>query len=115
MAEQTALASRVKRKSTTWEGIGMTTQTRPKSERTQPQAKLPTRRRFTLDEYERMIARDIIHEGERVELLGGEILCMAAMGGRHTNTLDRLNFRFVRALDEDVAVVRVQEPIRLVP
>ena len=37
-------------------------------------------RRFTAQEYEQIIAAGVLREGERVELLEGEIITMAAMG-----------------------------------
>ena len=40
----------------------------------------PKRRLFTVDEYEHLIAADIVHEGEPVELIAGEIVRMAALG-----------------------------------
>ena len=41
-------------------------------------------RLLTIDEYHRMIETGIVHEGERVELLSGQIFNMAAKGTRHT-------------------------------
>ena len=41
------------------------------------------RRRCTLDDVRRMIASGIVREDERIELTGGEIVAMAAMGGEH--------------------------------
>jgi len=40
------------------------------------------RRRFTVGQYHRMIKAGILREGERVELIEGEIIEMAAVGGR---------------------------------
>jgi Uma2 family endonuclease len=92
----------------------MTIQTKPKAKRTQPRATPPTRRLFTIDEYERMIEADIIHEGERVELLGGEILCMAAMGSKHAAAVRRAGKRLTIRLG-DRASVSIQSPIHLPP
>lgn len=72
----------------------------------------PQRRRFTVDEYERMIALGILEEGERVELLRGEIYCMAAMGARHMACVSRSD-DLLRAGLPARAVTRVQGPIRL--
>jgi Uma2 family endonuclease len=74
----------------------------------------PRRRRFTVDEYERMIAAGILVEDERLELIEGEILWMAPIGGRHAALVDRLLRRFT-ALPADLVQVRVQSPIRLPP
>jgi Uma2 family endonuclease len=48
---------------------------------------MPERRLFTVDEYMRMIDAGILREGERVELIEGEILQMAAMGSKHIGCL----------------------------
>jgi len=58
-------------------------------------ATLPARRCFTVDEYDRMIQTGIVREGERVELLAGEIIQMAAMGSRHAACIADLNEWFV--------------------
>jgi Uma2 family endonuclease len=74
----------------------------------------PPLRRFTVDEYERMIAADIVHEGERVELIEGEIVAMASMGSVHAACVRRSS----EALGERTrgrAQVSVQCPIRLPP
>jgi Uma2 family endonuclease len=55
---------------------------------------LVQRRRFTVDEYECMVKAGIIHEDERVELLDGEIVEMAAIGSRHMACVNRLTYRF---------------------
>jgi hypothetical protein len=44
------------------------------------------RRRFTLDEYHRMIEADILHEDDRVELIRGDIVHMTAIGSRRSAT-----------------------------
>lgn len=41
-------------------------------------------RRFTLDEYHHLIAIGFFHEDERVELIRGELVRMAAKGTPHT-------------------------------
>ena len=74
----------------------------------------PPRRQFTVDEYERMIAAGIIREGERVELVEGEIVHMAAMGGAHAACVRRTDRWFERRVGEH-AIVSVQCPIRLPP
>ena len=72
------------------------------------------RRRFTVDEYERMATAGIIAAGERVQLLDGEIIQMAPIGPPHASTVDRINKLLVR-LAGDTAVVRVQNPIVIHP
>ena len=71
-----------------------------------------TRRRFTVDEYQRMGEAGIIHEDERVELIDGEIVMMAAIGGRHVQTVNNANELFVVPL-AGRAVVSVQNPVVL--
>jgi Uma2 family endonuclease len=72
----------------------------------------PKRRQFSVDEYERMIALGIVQEGERVELLRGEIYCMAAMGARHMACVSRAD-DLLRGGLPATAATRVQGPIRL--
>jgi Uma2 family endonuclease len=50
-----------------------------------------TRRRFTLDEYHRMIDAGILDEDDRVELIRGEIVQMAPIGSDHASCVARLN------------------------
>lgn len=71
-----------------------------------------TPRRFTVDEYYRMAEAGILAPGERVELIEGEIVAMAAIGSRHAGCVNSLNRLLVRGLDER-AVVSVQNPVRL--
>jgi Uma2 family endonuclease len=71
-----------------------------------------TTRRFTVDEYYRMTEAGILGVGERVELIDGEIVQMAAIGSRHAGCVKRLNRLFVRGV-EDRAIVQVQDPVRL--
>src|SRR6476646_4687500 len=50
----------------------------------------PTRRLFTLEEYERMIDAGLFDEDERIELIRGEIVEMAPIGPSHETTVARL-------------------------
>lgn len=54
-----------------------------------------TRRRFTVDEYHRMIEAGILTEDDRVELIEGEIVKMAAIGGRHAARVNDMNEWFL--------------------
>jgi len=72
------------------------------------------RRRFTVEEYELMGRTGILGEDDRTELLDGEIVSMSPIGPRHAGTVDVLNRRFVLAVGER-AIVRVQNPVRLLP
>ncbi len=69
-------------------------------------------RPITIDDYHRMIETGIIHEGERIELISGQILNMAAKGTRHTVTTTRL-LRELLALIGQRAIVHCQEPITM--
>jgi Uma2 family endonuclease len=70
------------------------------------------RRLFTVEEYYRMAEAGIISKDERVELIEGEIVAMAAIGSRHAACVDRLNY-FLSQRVGGRALVRVQNPIRL--
>jgi len=69
-------------------------------------------RRFSADEYERMIAAGILAEDERVELLEGAIYPMSPIGSCHAACVNRLVAFLVRALGQRV-IVSPQNPIRL--
>lgn len=73
----------------------------------------PRRRLFTVDEYERMIEAGVLGR-ERIELIEGEIVYMAAIGARHSACLNRFYVR-VQAPLEGRALVRIQMSIRLPP
>lgn len=70
------------------------------------------RRRFTVHDYHRMGEAGILHEDDRVELIEGEIVEMAAIGTRHFACVNQLNRLLVRGVG-DAAIVSVQNPVRL--
>ncbi len=70
------------------------------------------RRRFTVKEYHRMAQAGILGEDDRVELIEGEIVEMTPIGHRHIMCVNQINRLFVRSFD-DVAMVSVQNPVRL--
>ena len=72
------------------------------------------RYRFTVNEYDQMTAAGILTEDDRVELLDGEIVKMAAMGPRHAATVARTADILAERLGRTV-MVRSQSPVRLVP
>src|SRR4051794_8887276 len=72
------------------------------------------RRAFTVDEYYRMAEAGILHADERVELLDGVIVKMAAIGSRRAACVRRLSRWFERQLGDRV-VVSGQSPVRLSP
>ena len=69
-------------------------------------------RKFTADEFERMVEAGIFREDERLELIGGEIVQMAPIGHRHAACVANLNKRLVTGVG-DRALVWVQGPARL--
>lgn len=69
-------------------------------------------RRFTVEEYYRMAQAGILSEDDRVELIEGAIVEMAAIGSRHAGCVKRLQRLFHRRVGER-AVVSVQNPVRL--
>ena len=71
-----------------------------------------TQRLFTVEEYHRMAEAGILHEDDRVELIEGKIIQMAAIGSRHAACVKRLVKLFVREVG-DSGVVGAQDPIIL--
>jgi Uma2 family endonuclease len=71
-----------------------------------------TRWRFTVHDYHRMGEAGILHEDDRVELIEGEIVEMAAIGTRHFSCVNRLNRLLVMSVGDE-AVISVQNPVRL--
>jgi Uma2 family endonuclease len=70
------------------------------------------RRRFSVDEFERMIRAGILTADDRVELIEGEIVEMSPIGRKHAACVNRGNRLFSRAAG-DAAIVAVQSPVRL--
>ncbi len=71
-----------------------------------------TRRRFTVHDYHRMGEAGILHEDDRVELIEGELVEMAAIGTRHLTCVNGLTRMLVRGVGDE-AIVSVQNPVRL--
>jgi Uma2 family endonuclease len=71
-----------------------------------------TQRLFTVSEYYRMAGAGILHEDDRVELIEGKVIEMAAIGSRHASTVKRLN-ALLQVLSPDRAIVGVQDAVRL--
>jgi Uma2 family endonuclease len=72
----------------------------------------PARHLFTVDEYEAMGAAGLFPPDQRLELIEGEVIEMAAVGPVHASVVNRLNRLLVRACG-DRAIVSVQNPLRL--
>jgi len=70
------------------------------------------RRLFTVQEYHLMGEAGVFGNNERVELIEGEIIQMAAIGTRHATCVRRLIRQF-RQLPEENAILDVQNPVRL--
>ncbi|MDT5062725.1 MAG: hypothetical protein QOH63_3184 [Acidobacteriota bacterium] len=70
------------------------------------------RRHFNINEYYRMTDAGILSEGDRVELIEGEVVEMSPIGSRHAACVNRLNKLLNRLVASDV-IVRVQNPIIL--
>jgi Uma2 family endonuclease len=70
------------------------------------------RRKFTVEQYQQMIESGIIAEGERVELIRGEIIEMAAIGRRHAAGVNRLVRLFTQIIG-DRAIISPQNPVQL--
>jgi Uma2 family endonuclease len=69
-------------------------------------------RPLTIDDYHRMIETGIIHEGEHIELISGQIFNMAAKGTRHTVANTELLGELLLLLGRR-AKIRCQDPIIL--
>lgn len=71
-----------------------------------------TAKRFTLDEYHRLADLGFFHEDDRVELIRGEIMQMAAKGTAHTTCCRNL-LRELAGLLAGQAELQCQDPIIL--
>jgi Uma2 family endonuclease len=70
------------------------------------------KRLFTVQEYHLMIEAGVFGNNDRVELIEGEIIEMAAIGTRHASCVRRLIHRF-SVIPEEIAILDVQNPIQL--
>ena len=75
---------------------------------------IATTKRFTLDKYNRLAELGFFDEGDRVELIRGEIIQMIAKGTPHSVCGTRLNREMMKLIG-DRATVRTQEPLQLLP
>ncbi|MGF1570922.1 MAG: Uma2 family endonuclease [Nodosilinea sp.] len=76
-------------------------------------ADLPLKR-WTVDDYHRMITAGILTPADRVELLGGQTVEMVPQDPPHASRLDD-GGDYLKALFAQRAKVRVQLPITLAP
>lgn len=58
------------------------------------------RKRFTREDYARMLESGVLTEDDRVELINGEILTMTPIGPEHISVTDKLSFFFIRELGD---------------
>lgn len=72
----------------------------------------PRRHRIDVHEYHRMAEVGLLAPDARVELIEGEIIDMAPIGGSHQSTVDFLTRQFILTL-VDKAIVRTQGSVRL--
>jgi Uma2 family endonuclease len=69
--------------------------------------------RFTVDEYHRLGEAGILGEDDRVELLNGDLITLAPIGGEHRTLVDSLNLLFARRTENDRYRIGIQNPISL--
>jgi Uma2 family endonuclease len=74
----------------------------------------PTPAKISLERFHKMAEAGIFGEDDRIELIDGEMLTMAPIGGPHMTMVNRLNALLVRAVG-DRAVVSIQNPVALPP
>ena len=75
-------------------------------------AVLPARHKLTVDDYHRMGDAGIFTDGERVELIDGDLIDMAPIGQGHAAVVSGLNEALVLAC-AGRAIVSPQNPVRL--
>ena len=79
-----------------------------------PATLTPQRYRFTVDQYYQLIDAGILSENDRVELIEGEIIKMAAIGPTHSWLVANLTRSLTRQTGDEIRV-NVQSPIHLGP
>ena len=70
------------------------------------------RRKLDIWEYHRMGEAGVFTEGDRVELIEGELIQMSPIGSAHSGAINGTTRALVRAVG-DAAIVSVQNPVRL--
>jgi Uma2 family endonuclease len=74
----------------------------------------PTRYKLSVEDYHKLGEVGILTEDSRVELIEGELIEMAPIGGPHMGLVNRLNRLLVLAVG-DFGVVSIQNPVMLSP
>jgi Uma2 family endonuclease len=70
------------------------------------------RRKFTVEQYHKMVDSGILSEEDRVELIRGEIIDMAAIGKKHAAAVRRLD-KLLSAKLQERAILDTQNPVVL--
>ncbi len=70
------------------------------------------RRKFTVEQYHKMLESGILTEDDRVELIRGEIIEMSPIGTKHAACVNRLINLLVQLLNKRV-IVAAQNPVAL--
>ena len=70
------------------------------------------RRKFTVEQFHKMAESGILNEDDRVELIRGEVIEMAAIGTKHASCVRRLNNSLSQKLG-DKAIIDVQNLVGL--
>ncbi|MCC5631123.1 Uma2 family endonuclease [Nostoc sphaeroides CHAB 2801] len=70
------------------------------------------RRKFTVEQYQKMLESGILTEDDRVELIRGEIIEMSPIGTKHAACVNRLINLLVQLLGKRV-IVAAQNPVAL--
>ena len=70
------------------------------------------RRKFTVEQYHKMVESGILTEDDRVELIRGEIIDMSPIGTKHAACVNRLVNLLVQLLGKGV-ILAAQNPVAL--
>ncbi|MBE9005954.1 Uma2 family endonuclease [Fortiea sp. LEGE XX443] len=70
------------------------------------------RRKFTVEQYHKMIESGILTENERVQLIRGEIVEMSPIGTKHAACVNCLNKLLYSKLGDRV-LIAIQNPVKL--
>lgn len=73
---------------------------------------IPKKLLFTVHDYYKMLEFGILSEDDRVELINGEIIKMAAIGSKHAAYVKRIREMLGEILEKAV-IISVQDPIHL--
>lgn len=74
----------------------------------------PIRHKLSVEDYHKLGEVGVLTEDSRVELIDGELIDMAPIGGPHMRLVNRLNRLLVRTVG-DLGEVSVQNPVTLPP